>query len=122
MSIETDFRDALLAHAPLTALVGDRVSQDAAPDGSLYPLVLFTVRRDSVNALDGALLIDQAAISVQCWGETGASAAATADAVRGALDAVLMQRGAIQLDRSTATDDELNLDAVFLSIQWWGPP
>jgi hypothetical protein len=34
MSIETDVRAALLAHAPLTVLVVDRVSQDAAPDGT----------------------------------------------------------------------------------------
>ena len=122
MSIETDFRTALLAHAPLTALIGDRVSQDAAPDGSLYPLVVFAVRRDTVNALDGTPLIDQASISVQCWGETGASAEAVADAVRGALADQVLPHGALQLDRATATDTELDLDAVILTVQWWGSP
>lgn len=122
MSIETDFRTALLAHAPLTALVVDRVSQDAAPDGTSYPLVLFSVRRDSVNALDGTLLIDQATVAVQCWGDSAASAGAVADAVRDALAAVILSHGALLLDRSTATDVELDLDAVYLTFQWWGPP
>lgn len=122
MSIETDFRAALVAHGPLTALVVDRVSQDAAPDGTAYPLVLFSVRRDGVNALDGTLLVDQAAVAVQCWGESAASAAAVADAVRGAMDAQILPHGAVVLDRSTATDPELDLDAVFLTIQWWGAP
>lgn len=122
MSIETDVRAALLAHAPLTALVVDRVSQDAALDGSAYPLVLFSVRRDSINALDGTLLVDQATVAVQCWGENGASAEAVADAVRDAMATQLLSHGALQLDRSTATDPELDLDAVYLTFQWWGPP
>jgi len=122
VSIETDFRGALLAHGPLTALVSSRIAQDAAPDGTAYPLVLFGVRRDSTTALDGTLLVDQATIAVQCWAEDGASAAAVADAVRDALAPQLLVHGAIVLDRSTAADPELNLDAVFLTVQWWGSP
>lgn len=122
MSIETDVRAALLAHAPLAALVVDRVSQDAAPDGTTYPLVLFSVRRDSVNALDGGLLIDQATVALQCWAETGASAEAVADAARDAMALQLLSHGVVLLDRSTATDAELELDAVYLTFQWWGSP
>lgn len=122
MSIETDFRDALLAHGPLTALVGTRIAQDAAPDGTAYPLVLFAVRRDATHALDGTLLVDQATVAVQCWAADASAAAAVADAVRGAMEAQTVPHGALVLDRSTATDTDLDLDAVFLSVQWWGAP
>lgn len=122
MSIETDFRASLLAHAPLTALVVDRVSQDAAPDGTAYPLVIFATRRDSINDLAGTLVIDQASVAVQCWAEDGASAGAVADAVVGALASQVLAHGAIVIDRATSTDPELNLDAVFITVQWWGSP
>ncbi len=119
MSIETDFLAALAAHAPLVALVGDRIAQDALPPGEVYPVVVYSVRHDYTAGLKGVQLADQASIAVQCWGETGESASATADAVQAAVAAVASSAGACTLGRATTFDDETGLDGVLLEVEWW---
>lgn len=121
MSVETDFRAALVAHAALTALVGTRIAQNAVPQGSSYPLVVFTVLHQRELSLFNEQHADAATISVQCWAETSASAAAVADAVEAALaaDATAQAADCTVTLRETAFDPELGLDAEQLSIEWW---
>lgn len=121
MSVETDFRAALAAHAALTTLVGTRIAQNAVPQGSTYPLVVFTVAHARELSLFNELHADACTISVQCWAETAAGAAAVANAVEAALaaDATAQARDATVTLRETAFDPELGLDAEQLSIEWW---
>lgn len=122
MSIETDFRALLAAHAPLTALVSTRIAQDAAPEGSALPLVVFSSTHDLTLSLSGSLQADQCSLAVQCWGSTGASAAAVADAVIAAVATAPSSANACVLSRATAHDPELGADGVPLSVEWWQIP
>lgn len=119
MSIETDFRAALLARSALVALVGDRVAQDALPEGTTYPAVVFSVVHDYQLGLGGAVLGDQASVVAQCWAETGAAAAQVAAEVIAALAAAPAESCATVLGYSTAFDAELGLDSVVLNVEWW---
>ena len=85
MSIEADFRATLAAHAPLTALVGTRIALNAAPEGAVMPLVVFSSSHDRTLGLDNSLLADRAELAVQCWAETAAAAESVADAVTAAV-------------------------------------
>ena len=53
MSAETQFRAVLAAHAPLVAVVEDRIALNAIPEGGGYPCVVFAVRTDPVQTLLG---------------------------------------------------------------------
>lgn len=121
MSVETEFRAALLAHAPLVLLVAGGVVQDALPEGDLYPIVVFSVRHDRTHGIGNEVLVDQCAITVQCWAETGAQSEQVADAVEAALGAVpaALAAGAVALGRSTTYDDNTGLDGTVLEVEWW---
>jgi hypothetical protein len=117
MSIETDFRALLAAYAPLTALVSTRIAQDAVPEGSVFPLVVFAATHDITRGLDDTQHADQCSIQVQCWADTGVAASAVADAV---MDAVAASTENVTvLGRSTTFDPELGADGVLLSVEWW---
>lgn len=120
MSIESDFRATLAAYAPLTALVGTRISQNAVSPGSTSPCVVFSAAHSIDSALDGTRLGDQCSLQVQCWAETAVAADAVADAVVAALATGLAAvAGAVIVDRASAYDEELGLDATVLSVEWW---
>lgn len=121
MSVETEFRAALLAHAPLAALVAGGVVQDALPEGDLYPIVVYSVRHDRTHGIGNEVLVNQCAIAVQCWAETGAEAEELADAVEAALAAVpaAVAAGAVAVGRTTTYDDDTGLDGTVLEVEWW---
>lgn len=121
MSVETDFRAALAAHAPLTALVGTRIAQNAVPQGSVYPLVVYTVQHAPELSLFNQTHADACTVNVQCWAETAAGASAVADAVLAALaaDATAQAHDATMTLRDNAFDPTVGLDAEQLSIEWW---
>jgi hypothetical protein len=121
MSVESDFRAALVAHAALTALVSTRVAQNAVPQGGAYPLVVFTVQHQRELGINNNQHADACTITVQCWAETSAGAAAVADAVEAALaaSATAQAADATVTLRETAFDPDLGLDAEQLSIEWW---
>ena len=121
MSIETDFRAALAGHAPLVALVGARIAQDAVPEGSTGTVVVFSARHNPTLGLDNSLLADQCTLAVQCWSETGASASTVADEVTAAMSvqAQAQAAGACVTDRATTFDPETGLDGVLLTGEWW---
>lgn len=121
MTVETDFRAALAAYAPLVTLVGTRLAQNAVPQGGVYPLVVFAVDHQRELGLDNTLHADACAINVQCWAETPAGAAAVADAVVAALaaSATALAADCTLTARATAFDEDLQLDAEQLTIEWW---
>lgn len=119
MSIETDFRALLAAHAPLVALVGTRIAQDAITEGAAGALVVFSSRHDLTLGLNNTLLADQCTLAVQCWADTAAQAAAVAAAVRAAVAAAPSSSGACVLDESTTHDPEIGMDGVLLTVEWW---
>ncbi len=119
MSIESDFRAAMVAYAPLVALVGTRVALNAVPDGSAFPLVVYTALHDRTVGLDNSLLADRCTLSVQCWADTAAAAAATADAVIAAVALAPASACAVVLDRAGTFDPETSLDGETLTVEWW---
>jgi len=119
MSIETDFRALLAGYAPLAALVGTRIAENAVPEGSALPLVVFSATHNRTLGLDNSLLADQCSLDVQCWAETAVAAEAVGDAVISAIDTAPVAAGAVVLARSSTFDAELGLDATVLSVEWW---
>ena len=119
MSVETDFRATLAAHAPLVALVGSRIAQDAVPEGAKPPLVVYAATHSRTLGLNGTLLADACTLQVQCWADTGAQASAVADAVTVALQTAPADSGACVTERATTFDPEMGLDGVQLTVEWW---
>jgi hypothetical protein len=124
VSVETAFRAALLADAGLTALVGTRVAENAVPQGTALPYVVFSARHEPQHGLDSDVQAEQCSIEVQCWGATAASAHAVADAVTAAVDAfdaASTQAAAAVVSRASGYDADLALDADVLMVDWWTP-
>lgn len=119
MTIESDFRALLAGNSGVAALVGTRIAQNAVPDAAGMPCVVFTTSHNRVLGLNNSLQADQAAIAVQCWAETATAADAVADAVTAAVATAPAQAGAVVLDRASAYDAELGLDATSLTVEWW---
>lgn len=119
MSAETDLRALLAGHAGTAALVGDRIAHNAIRQGAPTPYVVFTATHDPIRNLLGDQLADQVAFAVQCWGGTAAQAEAVADAVTAGIAQAPVQRGAVVTTRASGFDDELGLDAVILTVEWW---
>lgn len=119
MSIEADVHTLLAAHAPLAALVGTRIAQNAVPPGADYPLVVYTVEHGYDRALDGTVLCDQATVQIQCWANTPDAADAVADAVATALQDAPDGADVTVLARAGNFDPDLNLDGTQLNVEWW---
>lgn len=115
MSAETEFRAALVAHAALTALVGTRIAQNAVPDGSAMPCVVYSSTRTPDFHLDNSFGAMNVQFEVQCWANTSAAAAAVADEV----EAALLAANTVCTVRSTTFDPEMGLDGEVLTADWW---
>lgn len=118
MSAAADFRALLEAHAPLTALVGDRIAQNALGEGAPYPAVVYTISTNYERGLSGALLGTTHSISVTSWGESPESAEAVADAVDAAILAANPAHDILVTDRASDFDPDLGLDGVQQSVEW----
>lgn len=119
MSIETDFRALLAAHAPLTSLVSGRIALNAVPEASAFPLVVFAATHDRQFNVDGTLAYDACTLAVQCWAETAAAADAVADAVIAAVATAPAARSATVSERSTTFDPDIGADGTTLTVSWW---
>lgn len=119
MSAEDDFRALLVAHAGVSALVDDRVSENAAPQGADLPYIAFSVRHDHTHNLLGTLVEDRCTITVQCWAESAEAAGSVAAAVADAVGDADLARGAAVLSAEGGYDPELKLDASILTVEWW---
>lgn len=119
MSAESDCIALLRGHAALTALVGDRIAQNATLADDQPPFVVLSARHDYTLNLLGQVIADAATLSVQCWAKTAADATAVADAVVAALATAPAARGVAVTDRTTAFDSEAGLDGEQLTVEWW---
>ena len=121
MSAEASLRTALLLHAPLVALIGDRVAQNGVELSTALPYVVFTAQHAPITGLlDSTVLIDQITLSIECWSTTAVEADTVADAV---LVALLLHAPPFStptlLARGSGFDGDLGLDATVLSVEWW---
>lgn len=115
MSAETDLQGWLTGYAPLTALVGTSIAQNAVPQGASMPYVAWTTQHAPDYGLANNLLAEGITATLECWAEDAETADAVADQVAAALQA---QRVLITA-RSTAFDGDLGLDATVLVAEWW---
>lgn len=118
MSAETEFRAALLAHAPLMALLAGnaaRIAQNAIGDGILEPYVVYASVRLPDFHLDNSVGATNVQFTVQCWGATALAAAAVAEEVQ----AALLEAGVVCTSRATTFEQDLGLDGEELVFDWW---
>lgn len=119
MSIEADFRAALVAHAPLLALVpAPRIAQNAVDGAGTGAAVVFVATHSPVLGLGNSSLGDQCQLEAQCWAETAAAADAIADAVQAALAAAPSAAAAAVVGRASAFDPDTGQDGTVLSVEW----
>jgi hypothetical protein len=118
MSAEVEFRALLASHAPLVALVGTRIAENAVGEGDRPPLVVFTADHEPELGIDGGVLCDEVTFAVQCWGKTAAEAAQVAAAVTAAVAAAPPARYAEVIAKRGTFDAELQLDGVELTVEW----
>lgn len=86
MSIETEFRSALVQHAGLAALVGDRIYPVIAPDEVDKPyLVYHVIGGIPLVSFSGVNVIKNERIQVTAWARTYAEIRAIHEQVRAAL-------------------------------------
>jgi hypothetical protein len=115
MSAEDDFIAVLAGYAPLAALVGTRIAQNAVPQGAALPYVAFTSSHAPEFGLDNTLHADLVTYSVECWADGAAEADAVADQVR----AALLAEGVLCTSSGGTFDPEQGLDATALQVEWW---
>lgn len=118
MSIEADFRAQALSHAPLVALVAQRVALNAVPQGSVLPVVAYTVRHDPQYTLDGTLAVNTATVEAQCWAQTSVQAEAVADALAIGCVHVTAARSCVIAGRATGYDPDTDLHACVVTFEW----
>lgn len=122
MSVETDFVDALDAHAPLVALVGENISKNAVAQDADLPLVVYSVSHEPHRGLDGTVHATQSTFQVECWGADGDAAIEVADEVEAALlahDQAHPTASVAVITRAAIYNEELKLDGEALVVDWW---
>ena len=117
MSAAEDLRAALLAHAPLTAVVGQRVRQDFGLESDDYPFVVIRQTSDTPErSLDGTLLARSEAFQIESWGETRAQSHQVHKLVEAALIAAGEEADPADPDD---TDPEVGARACIWNVLIW---
>ncbi len=122
MSIEDDFRAALVAHAPLAAAVNGVIAKHAAPKGSLLPVIVYSAEHELQQTLLGDSGSDRCIFSVECWAAGAVQADAVADLVEAAIEAhqaTATDAVVTVLSRGSAYDGDVEEDGIILSVEWW---
>lgn len=119
MTVETDFRAVAVAHAPLVALVGQRVVQNGIDDGTEGDYIVFTTSHEPHLGIGGQVLGDQVSITAECWAATAMRANAIADALVAAMATAPPMACVTVTNRASGFDGDLGLDATVLSLEWW---
>jgi hypothetical protein len=99
-------RAALVAAAPVTTIVGDRISEAPRAQGEVLPAVVLTVvSRVAIQHLQGDANLDEVRVQVDSFATTKTGAAALAAAVRAALIAPdrILQNEIGDFDQETET-------------------
>lgn len=117
MSAESELRDALVAHAPLLAVVpAARISIDAVDINAARPYIAFSKQlRTDDHGVDGTWLAAQSTIDIQCVGSSRANAITVAGLVRDAL-----RQAGMPSERSSAGyDAENDLEVEIVTVDWF---
>lgn len=121
MTIETSFRAALLAHAPLAVALADaggrhRIALGQADEDWRLPYAVYSAQHSVEHSLNGAIADDVCLIELDIWATTAAESSALADLAADALRA----SGApcIVTGRSPTVDPELSIRATTLAVTW----
>jgi Protein of unknown function (DUF3168) len=115
VSAETELQTLLEAYAPLTALVGDRIAQNAIDQGEAVPYVVYTSQHRPDYGLNNNILANNVQLRIECWAGSAEAADDIADAVR----AALLADGVVCTSRVTGHDADTALDATILVADWW---
>lgn len=115
MSAESDLQALLEGAAGVTALVGDRIAQNAIDQGQDAPYIVYTSQHTPEYGLSNAVLANNVQFRIECWAGTAAEADEIADAVR----AALLADGVVCTSRVTGHSPETQLDATILVADWW---
>lgn len=113
----TELREALTGHAPLTALVAQRIRPDKAQDSDAFPFVVY--RRQSfepLQGLDGTLFGTRHSMQIECWAETRAQSLSVADEAMAALLAADLP---VEVSEPDGYDPQLGVLAVTLNVDVW---
>lgn len=114
MSAETMVFSALSSHAPLVALVSNRVYPDVLPEKAIYPAVVFSRERtDPIYSISNDYFGADVGLQIQCWGKTRTEA----DAVAVAVSDALVVAGIVPSGRSSGYDQETDLFASLIDIE-----
>jgi hypothetical protein len=114
MSIESDFRAAVLTDAALVALIGPRLAVNYLPQESELPYIAYSVQVDREHGLSNVRLGQEVSIELQCWGRTASEAATVADALEAA---IYSKTQGLPMARANSFDPELGFDAVVVSAK-----
>lgn len=117
--IEQDLRTALMAHAPLAALVGENVSAVVAPEGCQPPYVVFQLvagQRPASMSRPGSTVNKR--MQITCFARSYSQVKAIAQAVQDAVEASPLFAAAFQGDQDLY-DPETKLRYVALDYSLW---
>lgn len=118
----------LLAHAPLTGLVGSRIRPVIAKQGEGFPSVVVSmVSHLPEYVTQGPLRLADSRVQVDCYGETFAGSKAVARTVKARLSGqrftsggVEFQQCAVIAERSSYQDGaEVNLHRTSIDFRVW---
>jgi hypothetical protein len=120
MSVESDTVAALLAHAPLAALVANRFAPDKVPQGIARPYVVYIVERKPEHTLLG-LAGTWYHFKLQAWADTRTECETVADAIEAALTAgtavLLLEPLGIPVEsRDVIAEHELDLEGTEIAF------
>lgn len=114
MDAKATLRAALLAHAPLVALVGQRIFPDGIEETADLPAGVLTVTgTEPIRSIDGTRHGAWVNLSLQFWAATRT----TADACAAAAEDAAALADHIVLDIADAADLETGLYATTLTIR-----
>jgi hypothetical protein len=117
VSIESDLVTSLLAHAPLSALIGQRLVPDKMKQAGTRPFVVYVVKRTPEYNLLNELQCTTCDFTLQAWGDDRESADAVTDALVAALAASTVEAGGIPYDeREVIADHDLDLEGNELAF------
>lgn len=116
MSASTELQALLVGAAGVAALVGTRVFSDRAEQKTARPFIVHSVAQTEPQySLDNTEHGRLTVFEVQVWANKRASAEAVADAIEQAL----ADDQRVILAKAGGYDEELDLEATVLSVEWW---
>ena len=121
MSVESDLRAVLLAHAPLVAVVpAVRISVDAVQPGTATPYIAFTKQNSAPEFSSNNTLMGRiTTIDIQCvGGSPDLGGRATAIAVAALVEDALLSGGQPWAGNVPQFDDVLGLEVETVTVDW----